>query len=157
MKFFIKGGAAVFFSLFIASINAASGSTLFYDSVSGTNSDFYSIDTVTGNDSFLTTVTNKVYYDLASSAIPNTMYAMDGSTNSGCLYTFNVVTFANVLVGCAGVNLHGAAFDSNHGILYSTDNVSLYTVNTSTGAATLIGSIGGLTGIYSSDYDAGTN
>ena len=52
----------------------------------------------------------------------------------------------NAIVTGTGIEGRGMAFDNNHGILYSTgpgdETQSLYTVDTTTGTATLIGSTG---------------
>jgi hypothetical protein len=147
----------MFLLLFVAWINAADGATLYYSSLNGTDTEIYRLDSVTGADALLTTVTGVQYFGLATSSAPKTIYAIDTTASTGCLYTFNVSTFANQLVGCAGVDIREIAYNLNNNILYGTNYSSLYTINTSTGAATIVGSFAGPTAIWAMGYDQGTN
>jgi len=60
---------------------------------------------------------------------------------AGDLGEVNLATGKVTVVGNAGVALTGLAF-SPSGVLYGITGTSLYTINTSTGAATLTGSLG---------------
>ena len=60
-------------------------------------------------------------------------------------------------IGPAGIEMRGMAFDDVNNILYGVDAASLYTLNTATGAATLIGATGAATDWYEGlDYDNAT-
>ncbi len=135
--------------------NAAHGATLYYSSSSSANTEIYSINSTTGGDALLTTVSGVQYLGLAPSSIPNTIFAIDTTSSTGCLNTFNVANLATNLVGCAGLDIREIAFNAITRTLYGTDYSNLYAINTSTGAATLIGSFGGgLGAMWSLGYDS---
>jgi hypothetical protein len=110
----------------------------------GAISSFYSISTATGADTFLTTINDVVYTDLASSPIQSSLYAVDEANRLDCLRRFNVVAMTDSLVGCAGTFLEKIGYDAPHNILYGTDDASLYSIVQSNGAATPLGSNGPL-------------
>lgn len=72
-----------------------------------------------------------------------------GAPNQNKLYTIDEVTATPTIVGATGVsdpNLGGLTFTED-GTLYAILNGQLYELNTSTGAATLVGSTGGFSAI----------
>lgn len=101
---------------------------------------------------------------LSSQAEAQTMYTID--MNSDVLYQIDVSTGVLSPVGPLGVNVaYGdLAFDSSTGILYMVDGwghgisapSELYTVNPSTGVATLVGSTGAQS-LFALGYDPTTN
>jgi hypothetical protein len=66
--------------------------------------------------------------------------------NSNTLVSVTPGGVINAIVTGTGIEGRGMAFDNNHGILYAAgpgdETQSLYTVDTTTGTATLIGSTG---------------
>ena len=70
------------------------------------------------------------------------LYAMGG----GSLFTVSVITGTSILIGPTGLSTGGIglAYDEKNGILYANerDSAELYTLNVTTGAATLVGSNG---------------
>jgi len=75
--------------------------------------------------------------DIAENA-QGQLFGVDGSGN---LYSVNATTAADTLIGPLGTEVNSLAF-SLQGTLYGA-NGSLYTISTSTGAATVVGSLGG--------------
>jgi hypothetical protein len=145
------------FVLLIAAVDVAGAATLYYSNLSGTDTQMYSIDSTTGADSLAATITGVQFFDLATSGIANTLYGIDVTSGTGCLYTTNVTTFSATLVGCAGVNITGIGYDKNANVLYGTDQSNLYTINTTTGASTLVGSFGGPVSMWAMGFDQGSN
>jgi hypothetical protein len=117
----------------------------------------FKIDSATGNDALLLSLGATDFNDLAGSPIADTIYAMDISHGGGCLDTVNVVSLLVQLVGCTGIGIQEIGYDSNHNILYGTNIASLYSINQTSGAATLIGSFGGPNNMEALTYDGGTN
>jgi hypothetical protein len=60
-------------------------------------------------------------------------------------------------IGATNLQIRGLSFDTNHNILYGVDDFNLYTINTTTGAATLVGSTGLAESLEGIAYDAATN
>ena len=83
---------------------------------------------------------------------PDTFYA---TPLGGSLYRIDVVAKTATAVGSyGGVPITGLAYDEVHNILYATDYSNLYTINTTSGTPTLIGSLGGPRSAWAFDYDA---
>lgn len=61
-----------------------------------------------------------------------------GLTDDPYLVTINPVTGARTVIGSTGVNLYGLSFNSTNGIMYGLDGNYLYTVDVTTGLATLV-------------------
>jgi hypothetical protein len=141
--------------LFVVGI--AQGATLFYTNFNTPNSEIYSIDTSSGNEALIMTVNNVVFNGLATSNSSAEMFAINTVGNQGCLYRVNLNALSASLVGCAGIDIKELAFDRNHNVLYGTDYANLYTINTTTGAATLIGPHVATIRMYGLSYDHGTN
>jgi hypothetical protein len=66
-----------------------------------------------------------------------------GIDSGATLYSINPNTAASTFIGGLGAFINGLDFRSN-GVLYGSGNDALYTINTATGVATLVGSNGGL-------------
>ncbi|MDO9577986.1 MAG: carboxypeptidase regulatory-like domain-containing protein [Candidatus Cloacimonadales bacterium] len=64
-----------------------------------------------------------------------------GSQYGGGLYSIDITTGAMTYIATT-ISLSGIEYDDASGIMYGTDGASLYTVNWTTGATTLIGSHG---------------
>jgi hypothetical protein len=92
---------------------------------------------------------------LAANPGANLLYAVDFMNNN----EFLSVTPTGVItdIGSAGTDIRGLSFDTNHNILYGVDGQDLYTINTTTGAATLIGPTGLSTFRSGIAYDPSTN
>ena len=86
--------------------------------------------------------------DLA--AYNGVLYGISLATDSE-LYSINTTTAAATAIGLTGDSLNGLVFGSN-GSLYASGGDSLYLVNASTGAASLVGSGSG-EGTYNSSGD----
>ena len=94
----------------------------------------------------------------AAFAVPasaGTLLAIDQTTDS--LVTIDTVTLATTVVGELGVNVrfNGAGYNPNDGVFYMTsgrEDGSLYSVDLSTGAATLIG-VTGIDHLFGLEYD----
>jgi hypothetical protein len=97
---------------------------------------------------------------LAQDPISKTVYL--SSTSNDSLYTLDLFTGAVSLIGAYGdtlIVMHGLEWDSSTGTLYgmSLHNTgSFYQINTSTGAATLVGTTG-LSGFGNLGYDSAAN
>lgn len=70
---------------------------------------------------------------------PNTNTLYGSNVGTGDLIIIDPATAATVSVGAMGANVSGLAFDPNGNILYGTDGAQLLTLDTATGAATLVG------------------
>ena len=66
-----------------------------------------------------------------------------GISGVGILYSINANTAASTPIGSLGSFINGLDFSSN-GTLYGSGDDRLYTINTATGLATLVGTNGGL-------------
>ncbi len=78
------------------------------------------------------------------------------SIGSGSLYSIDIVSGAETLIGSLGVvgDFEALAFDPTSGTLYTaSDGDSLYTVNTATGAATLVGATASVSGNTGMAFD----
>jgi hypothetical protein len=102
-------------------------------------------------------VNNVDFNGLATSNSSAEMFAINTVGNQGCLYRVNLNALSASLIGCAGIDIKELAFDRNHNVLYGTDYANLYTINTTTGAATLIGPHVATIRMYGLSYDDGTN
>ena len=143
--------SAWFAALALAS-GAPNAATLYYASGTG---QLYQIDSATGNAAPAGFYDGMNFSDLASSPVPNQVYAIDATSSTGCLRLVSAAGQASRLMGCAGIDIKGIGYDANHNILYGTDDSSLYTVDQLTGAATRVGSFGGQTTMQALAYDAG--
>ncbi len=88
------------------------------------------------------TIAISAFSNMANAGV---LYAINNATDA--LVTFDTNTLAQVTIGNLGTNVSfgGAAYDPNSDTLYmigGRDNNSLYTVNQTTGGATLVGSHG---------------
>ena len=92
---------------------------------------------------------------LAANPSANLLYAVDFENNN----EFLSVTPSGVItdIGSAGAGIRGMSYDTNHNILYGVDGQDLYTINATTGAATLIGPTGLSIFRAGIAYDASTN
>jgi hypothetical protein len=95
------------------------------------------------------------WQSLASNPAANLFYTVD-ITNGDHLHS---VTPGGVItdIGPANQSIRGLAFDSNHNILYGVAGFELYTVNTTTGATTLVGPTGVANIRSGIAYDNATN
>jgi hypothetical protein len=80
-----------------------------------------------------------VSFDFLSGAcfVEETWYASEYSVSNSNIWTVDETTGDMVNIGTAGVGLHGLAYDG--ATLYGCSDAALYSVDTSTGAATMIG------------------
>ena len=128
--------------------------------VSGDNDNLYTIDPTTG----ATTLIGNMGVEMTDIALRNgTMFGTSfPPSGANSLYAINPTSGATTLIGSTGVFLNALQFGAD-GTLYgaggapgcgpppaSTACDSLYTINTATGAATLVG-----TGAYNSSGDLG--
>lgn len=80
------------------------------------------------------------WHGLAANESANLLYIIDLDDSNN----LKTVTPAGVIttIGPAEIDGRGMAYDDTHGILYATGGGSLYTVDTTAGASTLVGSMG---------------
>jgi hypothetical protein len=100
------------------------------------------------------------WHGLAGAEAAGLLYSID-LPNSNTLVSVTPGGVITVIGSGTGIQGRGMAFDNNHGILYATgpgtDVQSLYTVNTTTGTATLIGSTGINSFFVGLEYVEGTD
>ncbi|TVQ94748.1 MAG: DUF4397 domain-containing protein [Bacteroidetes bacterium] len=108
----------------------------------GTNSQLYTVNLATGATTLVGQITSgSIVISIAMDSESN-MYAAVLNDNS--LYSVNPATGAGTLIGALGVTINFAqdiAYDRDNEILYGalySDFGGLYTINTETGAATMI-------------------
>jgi hypothetical protein len=131
----------------LASLNGVIYAT---DVFSGGEAHFGTIDPATGA---FTAINNQGgslnWHSLAANPSTQSLYTVD-LTRFGDDWMLLTVTPAGTIaqVGPTGIDIRGLAFDPNHGVLYGvgfdhvTSLLNLYTVDTATGHASLIGSTG---------------
>jgi hypothetical protein len=93
---------------------------------------------------------------LAANPAKNLLYTVDiGAAGAPLLSVTPGGTITNI--GFTNAFISGLTFDSNHNILYGVSHNNLYTVNTTTGAATLVGAMGFTNDYVGIAYDNATN
>ena len=94
------------------------------------------------------------WHSLAAIPSANLLYAVDLQGEQ-----LVSVTPAGTIsvVGNTNQQIVDLAYDPNHNVLYGVDLSRLFTINPSTGAATLVGSTGVLAGAAGLAYDSGNN
>ncbi len=97
------------------------------------------IDFATGDVTFVSDLdTNFNTQGLASNEAAGLMYTVDNST----LYTIDAEGNLSTVGSTDGIDGRGLAYDDAAGVLYAIDlNDNLYTLDTATGASTLIGAV----------------
>jgi|GEM_PF-6039924 len=83
------------------------------------------------------------WHGLAGDPSTGLLYAtsQDPGTGANSLVSIDVKTYAMTPVGGMTPWIHGLAYDNERDVLYGVDSDELYTISTSTGTATLIGSL----------------
>ncbi len=81
------------------------------------------------------------------------LYMVDGSDTSSFLYQIDQSTWIGTAIGGTGYPMHAMTCDPTTGIIYCAggaiyDSTDLYTIDPATGTATLVGSLGGLSGVF---------
>jgi len=111
-----------------------------------TNSAFGTIDVATGTFTMTGTVSGLTSGELGDLArLPGgPLYAM---TSSSALAIVNPATAATTVVGSSGNSIFAIKFRGD-GVLFGASNTDLYTIDTTTGAATHVGSFGTPTSTY---------
>ena len=96
------------------------------------------------------------WQSLAANPAKNLFYTVDvGATGAPLLSVTPGGTITNI--GFTNVFINALTLDSNHNILYGTSHNNLYTINTTTGAATLVGATGFTNDYEGIAYDNATN
>ncbi len=126
--------------------------TLYYVE-SGSN--VYSVDSFTGADTLLFTIPGVDLYGSAQGAVIDSFYAADIAAQQ--LVLVNPIILSSLVVGPFGADIRELAYDVNGDILYGTNYSSLYTIDFTTGAASLVGSFGGPTAMWAMGYDPTTD
>lgn len=154
-------------------INASTGAATLVASVPGVSltglsflgGTLYATDVFQGNDIFGSLdVTTGAFTGINNQDGSVNWHGLAGNESAGVLYTIDIndgnklksVTPAGVVatIGSGtGIDGRGMAYDDTNGILYATGAGGLYTVDVTTGTATLIGSMGISTGNIGLDYD----
>jgi DNA-binding beta-propeller fold protein YncE len=127
------------------------------DVVAGAGFSFGTIDIATGAFTIINDQDGSAnWHGLAASAAQNLLYTIDlnDSSKLKSVTPSGVVTAIGAGTGIFGV---GMAFDDNHSLLYAVDGSSLYTVDTTTGTATLVGALGIGDGRFGLAYDPTTD
>jgi len=114
-------------------LGVSDGALFLVQNAAGGVANFYSVDTTNGSTSLLGSSTFTV---AAFGSTTNGLFVVD---TSGNLYSASLST-GLTLLGSTGISpTREEGLSDNSGSLYFTDAGSLYTLNTTTGAATLIG------------------
>jgi hypothetical protein len=96
------------------------------------------------------------WQSLAANPAKNLFYTVDvGATGAPLLSVTPSGTISTI--GFTNAFINGLTYDSNHNILYGTSHNDLYTINTTTGAATLVGATGFTNDEEGIAYDNATN
>jgi Repeat of unknown function (DUF6923) len=129
-----------------------SGTTLY--GANFTNNNFYSIDTTSGSATSLGAGGYASAGDLAFNSAGDLFFAADTGSND-TLASVNTGTWSSSAIGLTGINdAYGLAFVD--GVMYGVSAAKgMYTINTSTGVATHIVNITGITGdVYGATISA---
>jgi len=129
----------------VVSLAAHAGPTIWVDDASN---EIITVDAATGA---VTQIGNAggpaIFYDIAF----NPSGALYGVAADGNLYAISTTNAAATRIGPLGTSaLNGLVF-STQGTLYGSGGTSLYTIDTSTGAASLVGSTGSTTLVSAGD------
>jgi uncharacterized repeat protein (TIGR01451 family) len=119
------------------------------------NRNIYTVDPLTGITTHAGVVSaGGTVGGLAYDCVTGTMYMT--STSEDILYRLDLNTFTATQVGpyIANVVMHGLEFNSSNNTLYGGSDGNLYTIDTSTGAATIIGNAG-FTSFFNLGWHAG--
>ena len=81
------------------------------------------------------------WHGLAANVAANLLYSVD-LNNSNSLVTVTPDGLTITVIGATGADIRGLAYDDANGILYGADYGNLYTIDTTTGVATLVGATG---------------
>lgn len=158
-KLLLCGSAIALATCAFSSIGLAAGTLYGVDS----SRRIYTLNLTTGAATQVGTISANVSTaaGLAYDTSTNTMYVT--STTNDALYTVDMTTFNATLVGGYGdtsVVMHGLEYDSTNNTLWGASgggsNFNFYSINKSTGAATLVGPLGviSFTNLgYNSDTD----
>jgi len=104
------------------------------------DSQFGTVDPLTGNFTEVADLGSTMYNDIAYSPTDGTLYGIQNETE---LVTFDPTTGAVTPVAAVSIpGLESIAFCPSNGVLYATGNNNLYTIDTTTGDSTFIGSFG---------------
>lgn len=99
---------------------------------------------------------------LAYDPFSDLLYAVDGQTFNNSLWIIDLITGVGSFIGFTGVSaMDGITFHPEHNALYGTDNSHIYSVDTTTGEATLINEYYGMgypiqVNALTSIYDVGS-
>lgn len=139
--------------LAVAALCPAADAVRFFGTSSGAGpGSIYEIDTTAQTATFVFQPTDLAWFGATDSPIPHSFYATL-SWYSGALYVINVVEQTVIPVGPYGADIIELAYDPVGGVLYGTDYVSLYTIDQTTGLATLVGSFNGPIDMWGLAYD----
>ncbi|MFO0849654.1 MAG: hypothetical protein U0871_14030 [Gemmataceae bacterium] len=129
------------------------------DVLAGQGFKFGSIDMATGA---FTVINNQGgsanWHGLAANQAGNVLYSID-IDNGNRLVSVTPAGVITTIGPGAGIDGRGMAYDNGNGVLYATGSgagTSLYTVNTTTGLATLVGSTGISSGFIGLAFDDAT-
>ena len=141
----------------LASLNALRYATTISPSSGPPQFTFGSINPTTGA---YTVINNQNgssnWQSLAANPAKNLFYTVDVCATGALLLSVTPGgTITNI--GFTNVFINALTFDSNHNILYGTSHNNLYTINTTTGAATLVGATGFTNDYEGIAYDNATN
>ncbi|HVF42398.1 MAG TPA: hypothetical protein VM936_05290 [Pyrinomonadaceae bacterium] len=137
---------ALAFALLLAPLTARAADNTVYANNFNSPFTMYTVDTTTGA---LTSVGNLSFTSiaLARRASDGLVFYTEYGVNNGRVATWNPTTNANATIGSLGGGIRNfprLAFNAT-GTLYGMDDQSrLYTVNTTNGSATLVGTVTGL-------------
>lgn len=113
----------------------------------------YTVDFDTGLVDLYFSTPSYRWHDATSGNDGQSFYA---TLEGGSLYQINIITKNVEEIGLYGIGtINGLAYDVESQILYGIDGTNLYTINTTTGAASLIGSTG--KEFWAFEYDPITN
>jgi formylglycine-generating enzyme required for sulfatase activity len=125
---------------------------LYYSNYDGYNTVIYSVDTASSDDLALAVWPEAELAGLSGSPIANAIYGADVLSQQ--LVSVNLSSMSFAVIGDFGSDIKELAYDCDRMILYGTDQKALYTIDTSTGIASLVGPFGsGLSVMRSLAYD----
>ncbi len=140
--------------LMFAFCTPAANAAITYGVGVGGSAGIYVVDTSAGTTSLLFSTPGTDWFGATDGDNTTSFFA---TPSGGSLYRIDVVNKTATAIGSyTGATIDGLAYNENTGVLYATDDASLYTVSIAFGTETLIGSLG-VSSMWALDYDSSLN
>jgi hypothetical protein len=132
-------------------VNLPANASVTYGAGATGSEGIYVVDTSAGTTTLLFATTGIQWFGATDGDNYTSFFA---TPSGGSLYRIDVVSNTATAIGSyTSAAIDGLAYNEKTGVLYASDDRDLYTVSTTTGAETWIGSLG-TTAMWALDYDS---